>query len=93
MTTSPVVTVTDELIEQLNALTCLNESGAVMIHVNQVRALMVERAELKRDAERFRHLMFNHVQWAKDDKAKLIFGPYPAQKLRVSIDAAMQSES
>jgi hypothetical protein len=55
-TTAPVVTVTDELIEQLNALTCLNESGAVMIHVDQVRALLAERAELKRDAEEYRKL-------------------------------------
>lgn len=53
--------------------------------------------ELRKDAERFRHLMLRHVDYAgrgKDgDSVILRFGPYPAQKLRVSIDEEMAKES
>ena len=48
MTTGIVMSVTDELVEQLNALTCRDEGGAVVIHADQMRALLAERAELLR---------------------------------------------
>ena len=55
--------------------------------------LKAEVEALRKDAERFRHLMFNHVDWARngkdDDLVVLEFGPYPSHKLRDSIDAAM----
>lgn len=55
--------------------------------------LKAEIESLRKDAERFRHLMFNHVDWARngkdDDLVVLEFGPYPSHKLRDSIDAAM----
>lgn len=60
-TTSPVMTVTDDLIEQLEALTCFDESGVVLIHTDQIRYLLTElrrlraeNAELARDAGRYR---------------------------------------
>jgi hypothetical protein len=46
---------------------------------------------LQEDGERFRHLMFCHVDWAKngkdDDAVMLTFGPFPSNRLRVAIDA------
>lgn len=48
MTTGIVMSVTDELVEQLSALTCRDEGGAVLIHADQMRALLAERAEFRR---------------------------------------------
>lgn len=52
-----------------------------------------ENEQLRKDAERFRHLMFNHVDWARngkdDDAVMLEFGPYPSHKLRETLDADM----
>lgn len=45
------------------------------------------------DAKRFRHLMFYHVKWQPDDQAKLEFGPYPAQKMRATIDDEMERKA
>lgn len=65
-TTGLVTTITDELIEQLEALTCIDEGGAVLIHTDQVRCLLselrrlrAENAELAKDAGRYRWL--SHV--------------------------------
>lgn len=58
-----------------------------------VLALIAELRSLRADAERFRHLIFNHVGRAKGtDDAILKFGPYPAQRLRATIDTAMQAQ-
>ena len=65
MTTGIVMSVTDELVEQLNALTCRDEGGAVVIHADQMRALLAERAELLRDADCLRWLLDqgDNTQW------------------------------
>lgn len=52
MTTSPVMSVTDELLAELE-----QHSG-----VPSIAALLAERAELKRDAERYRWLRDNWFQ-------------------------------
>jgi|GEM_PF-2591136 len=54
MTTSPVTALTDELIAELEP--CASEDRS---HNRAFRALVVERAELKRDAERYRWLRGN----------------------------------
>lgn len=86
MSTPLVISVTDELVEQLSALTCRDEGGAVLIHADQVRALLAERAELLRDAERY--------AFVKTMPAEMLLawrGMYGFAD--EAIDAAMQSEA
>lgn len=54
MTTSPIMSVTDELIAELEA--ACNEEPIVELGRTTIRRLLSERAELKRDAERYRWL-------------------------------------
>lgn len=62
----------------------------------EIERLRAENEVLRKDAERFRHLMFYHVDWSRngkdDDAVKLEFGPYPLHKLRESIDATMSKD-
>ena len=85
MTTSPVVSVTDELIAELEQY-----SG-----VPSIAALLAERAELKRDAERYR--------WLRDrieNKGDMVIAKCSEWSIEswsgddpdAAIDAAMQSE-
>jgi hypothetical protein len=58
----------------------------------------LERAlKFKPDAERFRHLIFMHVDRVKngkdDDAAMLTFGPFESNRLRVAIDKDMASSA
>lgn len=89
MTTSPVVSVTDELIDQLSALTYIDQGGAVLIHSDQVLALIAERAELKRDAERLEFVVNQggNYQWMNIIRVD----PDDFDSVRAAIDAAMQS--
>ena len=84
MTTSPVVSVTDELIAELEQY-----SG-----VPSIAALLTERAELKRDAERYR--------WLRDrieNKGDMVIAKCSEWSIEswsgddpdAAIDAAMQS--
>ncbi|MSR12884.1 MAG: hypothetical protein EXR84_14055 [Gammaproteobacteria bacterium] len=50
MTTAPVVTITDELIADLESYA--RTDCVIRIEPHDIRALLAERAELKRDAER-----------------------------------------
>jgi hypothetical protein len=86
MTTPIVMTVTDELVEQLSALTCFDEGGAVLIHSDQVRVLLAERAELKRDAERYRWLRYA----CDNDPANLGIEYAEMPGVDAAIDAAMK---
>lgn len=55
MTTSPIVTITDELVAELECrMVSAEQGGGVSAYFSNetVRALLSERAELKRDAER-----------------------------------------
>lgn len=69
---------------------CHAALGQLTIEIDKLKT---EREVLRKDAERFRHLMFNHVDWVRngkdDDAVMLEFGPYPSHKLRDTIDAAM----
>lgn len=54
MTTPPIMSVTDELIAELEA--ACNEDPIVELGRTTIRRLLSERAELKRDAERYRFI-------------------------------------
>lgn len=61
MTTSPIVSITDELVAELErSVECVwpETDNAVVT----LRALLAERAEIKRDAERYR--------WLRSDTSK-----------------------
>ena len=74
MTTSPVMSVTDELMAELeDELECC---GSYNLDADEIAALLAERVELKRDAERYRL----YRQGMADPEA-----------LDAAIDAAMQS--
>ena len=77
MTTSPVVSVTDELIAELERYS----------EIPSIAALLAEREELKRDAARYRRLR-DGADWpavfASSD------APEPSH-VDAAIDAAMQS--
>lgn len=56
-------------------------------------ALKTECEGLRVDADLFRHLMFNRVEWTRngkdDDSVTFTFGPYPSHKLRETLGADM----
>jgi hypothetical protein len=83
MTTPPVVSVTDELIAELEAVAHTGK-GAFMSECAEVHALLAERAELKRDAERYRWLRDDNAYFPEEE------GVRGGQELDASIDAAMQ---
>lgn len=73
MTTSPVVSVTDEMIAELEAVAQSNDADCIEVHgisVGIVRAILAERAELKRDAERYRWLRDNWFQIYGESKGR-----------------------
>jgi hypothetical protein len=92
MTTSPVVSITDELIAELE-----NECrSGVDVYTPRgiMRALLAERAELKRDAQRYR--------WLRDrieNKGDMVIAKVSEWSIEswsgddpdAAIDAAMQS--
>ena len=84
MTTSPVVSVTDDLVAELEQY-----SG-----VPSIAALLAERAELKRDAERFRWLIRQAWFQSAMDRYDIDDGGlqvrFESEAARI-IDAAMQS--
>ena len=88
MTTSPVISVTDELIADLDALANFYESKIVRMTQDELRSLLAERAELKRDALRIDWLasasnQIGNVQLPKE----IVMGNI--HSLRDAIDAAM----
>lgn len=83
MTTSPVVSVTDELVAELGQY-----SG-----VPAIAALLAERAELKRDAERYRHIRANGIPGPAIAMQDSYYGELELvspDRLDAAIDAAMQ---
>ena len=72
-------------------------AAGIQVDKELIAKLTAENEALRGDAELFRHLMFNHVDWARngkdDDAVMLEFGPYPSHKLRESIDAERSKES
>jgi hypothetical protein len=93
MTTSPVMSVADELIAELKP--CVSEDRS---HNSAFRALVVERAELKRDAERYRWL--REQSWTSkvcavaepSQSVKLGYDCPSCYRLDEAIDAAMQEQ-
>ena len=109
MTTPPVVSVTDELIAELEAVAHTGK-GAFMIECAEVHAittvlrclredllrLLSERAELKRDAERYRWLRAQGFATIKPEPDRLTLFTVASQhveaeNLDAAIDTAMQS--
>ena len=88
MTTSPVMSVTDELIAELerSVRTVWPDEDAAVL---SLRALLSERAELKRDAERYRWLM----RELGGSVSQLVTGSpvFSDDDVDAAIDAAMQS--
>jgi len=101
MTTPPIVSITDELISELEVFvsTPVMFAGTVRPIQDAMRALLAERAELKRDAERYRwlrgRLVGSSFDW--DDEGMVILAFEIPDNVAVSascdkvIDAAMQS--
>lgn len=56
MTTPPVVSVTDELIAELEEIATRDTATKVTVKACDLRAMLAHIAELKRDAERYRWL-------------------------------------
>lgn len=102
MSTSPVMSVTDELVAELDTLTCVDHGGATLIRSGDLRALLAERAELKRDAEFFRLFLSTVIADCNGDKMtpqqSSLFGEMnrlthvDESQLRAMFDTAMQSE-
>lgn len=118
MTTGIVVSVTDELVAELEALA--NECGqhganwyeprhmaafpeypcdqdfVVAASPATILALLAERAELKRDAERYRHIRANGIPDPAIAMQDSYYGELELvapERLDTAIDAAMQSEA
>jgi hypothetical protein len=104
MTTPPIVSITDELIAELerdfSELTDPLEFGDKMVRKAQsVLALIAECAELKRDAERYRalrHSLSGQKQCSNTEMPCISdpispFITYTPDGLDAAIDAAMQS--
>ena len=95
MTTSPVMGITEELVAELEAVAHTGK-GAFMIECAEVHALLTERAELMRDAERYRWLREpcsgaeRVVTYGRGDYGR---GLMSYTMLDAAIDAAMQSEA
>lgn len=83
MSTPPIMSVTDELIAELDL--CARSCCGVELEAVDVAALLSERAELKRDAERYR--------WLRDGESSEFLSFYalgfPHDQLDAAIDAAM----
>jgi len=94
MTAPPVVSITDELVAELEAA-CKEHPQGFMIETGEVLTLLAERAELKRDAERYRFLRSENTSPAflssREDKGH-IFNEHMVceKKMDEAIDAAMQ---
>lgn len=100
MTTPPVTSVTDELIAELDWVAGSNPDLAVSVRCSSLRALLAERAELKRDAERYR--LFAETVVAECSRAvmtpqqRALFGcmngvtSVTIDELAAMFDAAMQ---
>ena len=112
MTTSPVVSVTDELVAELEALAsecgqhgtnwyeprhmaafpeyACDQDFVVAASPATILALLAERAELKRDAGRYK--FWRYMATHEPAKMARILSFYEtSEQLDVAIDAAMQS--
>lgn len=95
MTTSPVMSITDELVAELEAVAHTGK-GAFMIECAEVHALLTERAELMRDAGRYRWL-----RGRIENKGDMVIAKVSEWSIEswsgddpdTAIDAAMQSEA
>ena len=98
MTTSPVMSVTDELVAELEKEARLCDSDtSIFMEPAVVAALLAERAELKRDAERWRYARdLMHPDDIRDfQEARDSIGLPATENISAqcdaAIDAAMQS--
>lgn len=90
MTAAPVMSITDELIAELE-YTASQNHAYVPVNPPAMRALLAERAELKRDAERGNWLIDYLASEREDLDDTLMMGCSENQPdvLRSIIDAAM----
>lgn len=96
MTTSPVMSVTDELLAELEAgsIACCKKRVPMAVNPFDLAALLAERAELKRDAERYRWLRDNDQFYGPSQNASVAYAGqyYTGSQFDSEIDAAMQSD-
>lgn len=98
MSTPLVVRVTDELVAELEEA-CREHFMGFMIESAEVKALLAERAELLRDAKRWRKardiLTVEAIEYAQSEFINFGMPPDEAESVRAdqAIDAAMQSEA
>lgn len=100
MTASPVLTITDELLSDLESLAAnASIDDGDWVHgftAGEFRALLSERAELKRDAERWRYardiLTIEAIELAQSEFIQFGLPPSEADSIRAdqAIDQAMQ---
>ena len=65
MTTPPIVSITDELIAELESELAKNDGTGICMSDSEMRALLAERAELKRDAERMEFIVNEEITISK----------------------------
>ena len=89
MTTPPIMSVTDELIAELEAACA--EEPIVELGRTTILALLSERAELKRDAERYRWLRDNDQFYGPSQKDSVAYAAqhYTGSQFDAEIDSAM----
>ena len=77
-------------------------AGQALVHalkqqMEDIQRQLGKEQTLQEDGERFRHLMFYHVDWAHngkdDDAVMLTFGPFASNRLRVAVDAERAEKS
>ena len=88
MSNALVVSVTDELVAELEALSYRNHDY-VPVKPDAMKALLAERAELKMDAERYRWLCNGNGYFMEENM--LCHLSNDKSEADAAIDAAMQS--
>lgn len=96
MTTSPVMSINDELVSELEKASTFTNRFMVEVQPSSLSALLAEREKLKRDAERYRWLKDQGFATIKHENGKVTLFTIASQhvddcNLDAAIDAAMKS--
>jgi predicted transcriptional regulator len=96
MTTGLTVSITDELVAELEEIANRDSAVRLTVRADHLRQLLAERAELKRDAERYRWLrerIENKGDMVIAKCSELSIESWSGDDPDAAIDAAMQSEA